>query len=474
MIRDAGSSSPPRAVPYYGDTVSGIEDSAARPIVDTHRAPIGEMAARTLVEALKSTDDRAERHYLEVKSQIDLSSKLGAAKVAKFILGAANRMPDRAAQHFEGYGVLVLGVAVGDMPGILPVEAKDLEEAVRPYLSARGPSWDLVRVPVSDSREVLVILVAPPRYGQDAFLCHKQYQSDKKTEVNYSLQDGGIYLRADGATRPALAEEIEMLRERARRGHPAVDVDVTVAGYANALVYQETLIEEFLEARRGALLALLSTRQIRYAAEVSLMSTLQKKEDRTTDEYRAEISGWESEVRRAWNGSVDRLVAASGSRLTVVITNQVNLFMQGVELVLRLDGPVEGLEPEKIDEVPVGLWLPEEPRPWGPRPTFDPNLITVRPLGYPPLRATNPVTVRNGHPLTITVQVGDLRPQRTYTTEDHGVVLVCRDPELTAIRGTWSLTARDHNEVFRDEFSVPVRPTADVTSSLRDFLFGVA
>ena len=43
--------------------------------VDTGRAPIGERAARVLVDAVVAGDDRVEHHYLEVKSDLDLSTK---------------------------------------------------------------------------------------------------------------------------------------------------------------------------------------------------------------------------------------------------------------------------------------------------------------------------------------------------------------------------------------------------------------
>ncbi|MFC5063661.1 hypothetical protein [Actinomycetospora atypica] len=38
--------------------------------------------------------DEAETSYLEVKSEIDLTKPTGITKVAKFLLGAANRSPD--------------------------------------------------------------------------------------------------------------------------------------------------------------------------------------------------------------------------------------------------------------------------------------------------------------------------------------------------------------------------------------------
>ncbi len=66
----------------------------------------------------------AERHYLELKSTLDLSQKKDIVKIAKFVLGAANRMPDVAASAFEGYGVMVIGVAEKTVTGIQPVEMR--------------------------------------------------------------------------------------------------------------------------------------------------------------------------------------------------------------------------------------------------------------------------------------------------------------------------------------------------------------
>ncbi|WP_139263562.1 hypothetical protein [Geodermatophilus africanus] len=95
--------------------------------IDLSRVPRGELAARALVEAVAQADDRVERHCLEVKSSIDLKSKDGISKVAKFILGAANRMPDVAARYFGGHAVMVLGVAPGSTPGFEAVKALDIE-----------------------------------------------------------------------------------------------------------------------------------------------------------------------------------------------------------------------------------------------------------------------------------------------------------------------------------------------------------
>src|SRR5665647_854887 len=156
------------------------------PSIGISRPPSGEMAAAALVRALAATDDRAERHFLEIKSDVDLSTRLGGAKVAKFVLGAANRPVELAARAFGGYGVLVIGVEPGGTPGIPPVEVLALETRIRPFLSATGPAWDVVRVPVASDREVLLVLVDPPRLGQDAYLCWKDF-SPSGTDRKHGL-----------------------------------------------------------------------------------------------------------------------------------------------------------------------------------------------------------------------------------------------------------------------------------------------
>jgi hypothetical protein len=67
---------------------------------------------------LSEVDDRVERYFLELKSDVDLSKSPGQAKVAKFILGAANRARDVAARRFEAHALFVLGVAKGSTEGI--------------------------------------------------------------------------------------------------------------------------------------------------------------------------------------------------------------------------------------------------------------------------------------------------------------------------------------------------------------------
>ena len=71
--------------------------------VDLSRLPTGEMGWLRLINYVLESDDRVERYFLEVKSEVDLSSKRDQAKIAKYILGAANRDPRQAQRRFDGH-----------------------------------------------------------------------------------------------------------------------------------------------------------------------------------------------------------------------------------------------------------------------------------------------------------------------------------------------------------------------------------
>src|SRR5690625_6090347 len=87
--------------------------------MDTDFAPTGEARLRQILDAVVAEGDAAEHLGLEAKSDIDPSKKgVGIAKIAKFILGTSNRMPEVAAGHFKGYGVMVIGAEEASAPGI--------------------------------------------------------------------------------------------------------------------------------------------------------------------------------------------------------------------------------------------------------------------------------------------------------------------------------------------------------------------
>lgn len=217
--------------------------------VETDFVPLGEQRLQRILDAVIAEGGTAETHYLEVKSDIDLRSPAGITKVAKFILGAANRLPAQAAPHLRGHAVMVLGAARGTAPGLpAGTESHDLNARLRPYLGPEGPQFDLGRLPVAADREVLFVVVAPPEAGQPPYPCHKDYQPEGRENAKHALQNGALYVRVDSATRLAKAAEVLALVRRGAAAPDPVDLDVTVAGRAARLVG----VDPFLDAVRAA------------------------------------------------------------------------------------------------------------------------------------------------------------------------------------------------------------------------------
>ena len=206
--------------------------------MDTSFVPLGENRLRLILNGLVAEGDKAESVALEAKGDIDVSRKgIGVAKVAKFILGAANRLPDDALRHFQGFAVMVLGVEEGQAPGVCSgVEAHELGDRLRPYLGPNSPKWDLARLPAGADREVLFVVVDPPKPGDPPYPCHKDFQPQNKQDSKHALQDGALYVRDKSNTRTAKAMEVLALLQRgSSQTTPEVEVKLICGGSAVTL-----------------------------------------------------------------------------------------------------------------------------------------------------------------------------------------------------------------------------------------------
>jgi len=465
--------------------------------VDTSRAPQGQIAAAKLVdEIVAEGDDRVETFYLEVKGPLDLTTKRDLAKVAKFILGAANRMPAVASRAFEGYAVLVIGVGDGVAVGVAPIEPLTISKGVLPYLGAEGPHWDVVRVPVSGStKEVLVVVVDPPRVGQSPFICGK--------EGDANLRDGAVFVRANGETREANSGELAQLISRGHTTTRApVDIEVGLVGEIVPIVIDEDrTLEEYVARERQALLDALpkprveptsspvtfASAGIHQAAMAQLSESLRASsilggfgeipESRTQQQYRAEIDAWEDHFRKAWTKAVRRLAGYALDPSEVSVENLATTFLHDVQLKVHLAGEVATLShrelPRRFED--IELKLPWPPRAWGPR-KKDFGIGALNPALYaaPSLRANDfrqsSSSWKNTGSVDIEIRVGDLRPEDTFMTDDEDAVLVVLGVPPEAVNGTWRATARGYDEVFTGEFSINVEEVRDLTRAMRHCL----
>lgn len=463
-------------------TAAPVMLALMRTELDVSNAPLGELAASALVRAVTEGDDRLERHYLEIKGPLDLRSRKDSGKVAKFILGAANRSVETAATAFQGYAALVIGVASGRAIGVAPIEAMDIARGVERYLGGHqdAPRWDVLRVPAEEpGNEVLVVIVSPPKAGQAPFFCHDDGEG---------LTSGAIYIRADGETRQANASDMRMLLHRGVTGSDlTVDLDVEVSGTARELSIRiDEATSEYVDFVRDGLLAAIEEARAEansggFLGAWNVLGAAWLAEDRTIDAYHQEIHSWSGELRAQIQASLGALAGQVLSPATVVIANNAPTFLEDAVLVIHLEGAIVGVESGRAHSLSdLRLELPDPPRRWGKRPNPDvasglsfltavrpyvPSYVAELPIGPSRSRWENSGSVR------ISIDVGDLRPHDIVTVEDLDVVLVLPpDSSQPVVTGRWEITARDHHRVFAGDVSVEVGGRFDMTDLVSGYL----
>lgn len=463
--------------------------------IDTDRPPFGERDARALVEAVVASDDRVEHHYLELKSEFDIASKRDQAKLAKFVLGAANRMPDKAATAFGGYAVMVIGVSHNAMNGIAPLEPLDIERAVKPFIGADGPHWDLARVGVKGTEnEVLLLLVDPPKWGQPPFVCLKD--GGERNE----LRDGAVYVRASGETREAKSDELAQLLKRGSAAILAAKVDVKVAGTVFAVDREglDRVREDFIDQQRNRLLLALDLAKnpsppatepggLRgvagiaavLASQGSMFGATSKPESRSEDEYRSEIIRWVQRVRDVWPEAMERFLGSSLTGVEVEVANKEDTFFEDAEVRVHLAGEVFGVPVSNadLDKGRSSIGIPAPPRPWGPTTV---SILDAINAGAPPwFEDINPggFTIgpsqsswRNTGSIELEFGLDELRPRRSVRSDDLDVVLLAKDAGATSFEGTWEVTAKGHHAVYSGEVVVEVSMATELPGILRGLL----
>lgn len=467
---------------------------------DLSRLPTGARGWREFAQRVSGIDDTAERYFLELKSDVDLNTTKGKAKVAKFVLGAANRDPDRAVRRFGGHALMVLGVDKSGVRGVASFEAKDLEKAVSKFIGVPGPMWDHEIVRLSRDALVVVVIVDPPSAKDQPWTCFSDGEE--------GLQNGRIYIRADGETREAKGDELRAILNRVKAQQPEADLAVDVIGVANGYVCDDEVLSEYLARLRQDLLgaypsppepdvmptpefpsgsALSSLNGLlnsgasdryRRVADLSKFSLFGSPipDKRTLEEYSAQIDKWEDDCRSAWSRTLDKVAAKVWKALEIRVRNLGTTYLEDLKLVIHIEGDVDGISKDFRDRLDFTENLPKPPRRWGPT---DPmarysqmaavnnvaSSLALRPANTGPSYGI--VRFRNSGSIDLTVQLRELRPLDESTSDNDDVVLVLRDHNLTELRATWKVTAKGYHRVFAGETTVAAGDIYDFTNGAR-------
>lgn len=415
------------------------------PDIDLSRLPTGVRMWTALVEWAAASDDRQERYFLELKSDVDLRAKEGRHKVAKFILGAANRDPAKAAKRFGGHAVMLLGVGKGKAAGIAPFEAQDLEREILKIIGASGPGWDFERIPVDGGDDVIAIIVNPPT--------GRIYPS---LSDGAGLFNGDVYLRGDGRTEKASGAELQaMLARVAASGAASTlpDISVTMLGTAMVVRFDPDWLSRWVEAT--AMVYLHDFERASRAPGPFLARSLV--DDRRSEaEFRGDVERWRANASADPASGLFELASKFAGGVQLRIRNPVKTPLRDVRVDVEFDAPVRALywaERHKAHERPE--LFPDRPLEFGKANMFSISGISNI-VSRTPLAPTGQLVIDTTSPATLSLELALLRPEATHLSDDSDVVLVLFVDAGYAgpVTGRWRLTAGDVHDVLKGELTI--------------------
>jgi hypothetical protein len=426
-----------------------------------------------LIRAILDADPNDETDWLEWKSRLGLTSAAGRFPIAKGILGLANRIPTRAQANCGGIGYVVIGAEPGSVTGVLAVDPAQLDDGLSPYVGgARGPGWSATYVQV-DGSSVLVVMVEAPKAGDPIYTLRKTYDN---------FRAGTVFTRKNGKTAPADDHDIDALQARLRaRSSAALELDVSIVGDIPLSWFDpgrvEPEIQQWVESRRSGLVAeaeridrlqrqegtvsddplleahRLATSLTRWTA---VPNPLVREDDRTLDDYAAEVEAWAERLLRSVMESWPARYSNRGHGvMRVKVVNSTDRNLQDVLVKVVFPGEEIG----GVDESPYVNRLPSPPRRFGEPERLDLGLLGP-PIGLPNLSPGSSLPeirstwVEQGS-LRIGWEVGDLRPRETDESED--VYAFVRGPLADgSLKGVWEATSKSTDGLLKGELSVPL------------------
>lgn len=401
--------------------------------MDLDRLPNGVRGWGAFVRWAADGDDRLERYFLELKSEVDLNTQHGRHKVAKFILGAANRNAAHAARRLGGHAVMLLGVGDGRTTGIRGFEAKDLEREVRKFAGADGPGWDYERIPVNGDRDVIAIIVDPPT-GR-VWPC----QADGE-----GLKNGDVYLRGDGDTRKATGAELTAMLTRMTPSDALPPLAVQMEGEVLAVLLNHEQLREWVS----------DTAESYFDVSLDRFAT-PLMERRSADEFEREVSQWRERALAAPATGLHEVVGRFGTGLRLRIVNPARTPLREVRLDVYVNAATAVRWEERREGEDVEIF-PDRPLEWG----RDSYLVGHSGLApYDPGDTRDRATrIVQENPARISFSIDLLRPLEEVVSDDDDVVLFfesdAEGTHTTPVR--WTLSSGNIPDLLEGETTLNV------------------
>lgn len=324
---------------------------------DLARPVKGPNERRALVEYVLSTAELQETDYLEWKRVYDLSTRPGAASVAKHLIGFANRSAPQAERHMGGHAYLLVGVEPSLLAGVPHWDAADVENWLSPFVNPEL-RYDVHAVPLSDKR-VLLFDIEPPGDGDPVFALQRASADDR----GRALPEGAIYVRRSGKTETHNASDLTRLVARAGTTGPRLRLNVELDADAVTVIQQslfsDATRDRCLDQRRAELL-----RGVPTSARLGISSLPAGGEFRSVERYTADVEHYIEAAARKWPAVVaSDHVRNARSKLSVALVNETDEHFDAAVLELTLPLPRLAVH---LSTAGAALFEPPKaPPPWG-------------------------------------------------------------------------------------------------------------
>lgn len=446
---------------------------------DVTRLPMGVPAWTAFLNAVEAADPADESEWIEWKVTLDLRTHRDLAKIAIFIVAAANRDPDVSSRWMGGTGILIIGLEPGVVRGVKQRDPAELDDEIGRLLGPQPPAWE-PRPMTYKGKPLLIITVAPPNAGDPI------YTMERQTDL---CGPGQVYVRRKGRSERANANDIRRLSRRltSDRG-PGLDisVDCDVGDGLPSMLFEQARVEGWLAKERDTLLQPLleqerkEARQQRQpssllglmgqaerAADIARAATTSfvEQETRTPNQFRQQVDRYISGCAAAMDDALKAIASHCLSPLSFYARNHTDKNFASLVVEVHVEGNVEGYR-HRGYQASLAEYLPDRPRRWGPREKDFSAISSFVPRAPAPVMSTRP-EIRNGGSTTIKFPPIDLRPRSTAELGNE-VVLVVTESEATTLIGNWTATATNVDGQSTGLFHILVKGRLNVLQMLAE------
>ena len=461
--------------------------------VDLTRLPIGTDTWRALVDHALSLGDLSEVGYLELKGALPFGSaqdgKRSAVILARAILGMSNRMPEVAARHLGGHGVVLVGISGQTVTPCETVDPADLRNWITPYLGTDGPGWEPVFIDHPDGL-VLAVVSYPPQPGDPIYTCHKDYAVGRELTV----RDGDVFVRRPGKTeRASSTDHAALLRRFSSAPGVGAEVAVTYAGgfsIPDKVMLRQDISQRITKAKEGYLAGIqppeppkpkqtatgapgtLAAALLAQQAAGSALSKFALYDGGRRKRYTDEVEEWHREALEEIPTAMVEVVRHFAARGRWRIANLSSRFLEDVrvEVLLPPGVTVLSLDDSAVDGdvARFSVWssLPDRPPAWEDWSRMSGILMPDFDYTLPPRMRPQQVRIpefdieATGDGGTrVTWHLGTLRPDTPEQGETEFVIALegTGDADASApsgVQATWRVTARDVHHVFTGDLNI--------------------